>query len=69
MLPEYTQEALGDLYFHLGYIMHGGSGLGLSPSEVDRLPIGEAIEQAERLNEQRKKEAAAIRSASRPKGG
>jgi hypothetical protein len=51
--------------FCLLYIQHGGSGLGLSYSDVLALDWAEAAWFAERLGDQRSREAKAIKDGNR----
>lgn len=65
LFPEYEEDFFKELVFSLSYIEHGGSGLGWSCNEVLSLELGEALWYLERLNNERKKEAAAVRRATK----
>jgi len=54
-----------EIYFHLTYQQHGGSGLNWTPGDVDNLDLGELQWYLDRLTDQRRKEAAQIERANR----
>jgi hypothetical protein len=49
--------------FQLMWLEHGGSGLHMSFSDADNLDWADIPDLSERMNEQRKREAAAIKGA------
>jgi hypothetical protein len=51
--------------FHLSYTAHGGSGLGRTYTELLDMNADHIMRDLERLEEQREREAAAIRGAGR----
>jgi len=58
-------DLVSELCFALGYVQHGGSGLGWSRRDVLEADFDEALKMVETLHETRQKEAAALRSAYR----
>lgn len=65
IFPEIEPDTLREMLFCLLYIQHGGSGLGLSYSDVLALDWSEAAWFAERLGDQRAREAKAIKDGNR----
>jgi hypothetical protein len=61
--PAMPENMVEDLVFHLTYVQHGGSGLGWTREDVMQCGYREAIKMAERLQEERRAEAQAIRAA------
>jgi hypothetical protein len=51
--------------FRLCYTQHGGSGLGLTFSDVQEMPLADVQWYIERLEEARRDESSAIRNARR----
>jgi hypothetical protein len=61
VLPEHDTEELRHTIFYLGYRQHGGSGLGLSLEACLELTWEELNWYAEKLQETRERESAALR--------
>lgn len=66
-MPFPDWEDVQDCYFSLLYSLHGGSGLSLSKADIDELDWEQVEFFIDRLDSQRSREAAALRSASRGK--
>lgn len=54
-----------EVRFHLMWLEHGGSGLGMQFSEVNELDYLQIVRLAELKEEQRKREADAMKNAAR----
>jgi len=67
-MPRYDEDYFKELVFALGYLQHGGSGLGWTPSEVLDLPVSDASWYVSRLVKARKADADAIKKAAKPRG-
>ncbi len=65
MFPELPADEFWEGVFQLLYTQHGGSGLGLSLTEVMELEMDRMRWLLERLGEQRRKEAREIEQAAR----
>lgn len=63
MFPQVDPDALKDLIRALCYSAHGGSGFSFTRADVLDMGLGEAMEHAEWLDEQRTREANAMRHA------
>jgi hypothetical protein len=67
LFPPINKEDLLEQRFQLTYTQHGGSGTSLTLADVDEMDWAEMVWWYERLMEERERESAALRAASKPK--